>query len=195
MHVHILNIVIRWSLWSLRIFHIAMKIHLTITFVILAVLITDSNGFWFRRSHCGTWFRHRPCTAGKCSDPSRGRPYYFGTTSLWCMVKGKREASPSRPTWTLKHRWIQYGGHYFERLKSQGDVYRYGSPSDSSHCSTKRESKPAGYSNLSIDCLKRCTDNYKKKYGSYHWLNNNCHDFANRFSDMLCSRTTCPSWC
>lgn len=128
-------------------------------------------------------------------DPSRGRPFYFGTTSLWCMVIGKREASPSRPTWALTHRWIQYGGHFFERLNSKGDLYRHGSPSDSSHCSTKRESKPAGYSNLSIDCLKRCTDNYEKKYGSYHWLNNNCHDFANRFSDMLCSRTTCPSWC
>ena len=173
-----------------------MKIHLTITFVVLAVLITDSNGYRSKRSRCGTWFRRRPCTARKCSDPSRGRPYYFGTTNLWCMVKEKREASPSRPTWTLKHRWIQYGGYYFERLKgSNGDLYRYGSPSYSRECSTERERKPAGYSNLSIDCLKRCTNNYKKKYGSYNFFTNNCHDFANRFSDMLCSRTTCPSWC
>ena len=128
-------------------------------------------------------------------DPSRGRPYYFGTTNLLCMGKGKREDSPSRFTWSLTHRWIQYEGHYFERLNGRGDLYSSESPSDSSRCSTKRESKPAGYSNLSIDCLKRCTDNYEKKYGSYHLLYNNCHKFANRFSDMLCSRTTCPSWC
>ena len=42
-------------------------------------------------------------------------PYYFGTTNLWCIKKGKREA-PSRGTWSLSHRFIYYKGYYFEFL-------------------------------------------------------------------------------
>ena len=42
-------------------------------------------------------------------------PYYFGTTNLWCMKKGKRGA-PSRNTWALSHRFIYYKGYYFEFL-------------------------------------------------------------------------------
>ncbi|VDI56721.1 Hypothetical predicted protein [Mytilus galloprovincialis] len=103
--------------------------------------------------------------------------------------------SPSRPTWALTHRWIEYNGHFFERLKTGGDVYSSNFPQDLQKCSSKREGFPAGYSSLSIDCLKRCTNKYRDHYGKYRVLTNNCHDFANRFSDMLCSRTTCPSWC
>ncbi|CAC5375390.1 unnamed protein product [Mytilus coruscus] len=173
-----------------------MKVTFVLTFLVLLVLVTNSFGWlWRRRNRCGTWFRHRPCTASKCSDPSRGKPFYFGTTRLFCMAKGKRGSSPSRPTWALKHRWIEYNGHYFERLKNGGDIFSSNAPKDSNKCSSRRESRPAGYSSLSIDCLKRCTNKYRQRYGSYRLLSNNCHHFANRFSDILCSRTTCPSWC
>lgn len=42
-------------------------------------------------------------------------PYYFGTTNLWCMHKGKR-GPPSRGIWELKHRFIYYQGYYIEFL-------------------------------------------------------------------------------
>ena len=42
-------------------------------------------------------------------------PYYFGTTSLWCITKGKRGA-PSRSTWSLTHRFIYYKSFFFEFL-------------------------------------------------------------------------------
>lgn len=128
-------------------------------------------------------------------DPSRGKPFYFGTTRLFCMAKGKRGSSPSRPTWALKHRWIEYNGHFFERLKNGGDIFSSDAPKDSNKCSSSRESRPAGYSSLSIDCMKRCTTKYRQRYGGYRLLSNNCHHFANRFSDILCSSSTCPSWC
>lgn len=107
--------------------------------------------------------------------------------------KGKRDA-PSRGTKVLSHRWIQYKGYYFERINS-GDIYTYGSSTESDKCSTQRESKPAGYSSLSVDCIKRCTNKYQRKYGSYGWWGNNCHHYANRISEILCTKTTCPSWC
>ncbi|XP_063409616.1 uncharacterized protein LOC134692912 [Mytilus trossulus] len=175
-----------------------MKVTFLLTFLVLVVLVTNSFGWLWRRSRrnrCGTWLRHRPCTASKCSDPSRGKPFYFGTTRLFCMAKGKRGSSPSRPTWALKHRWIEYNGHFFERLKNGGDIFSSDAPKDSNKCSSRRESRPAGYSSLSIDCMKRCTNKYRQRYGSYRLLSNNCHHFANRFSDILCSSSTCPSWC
>lgn len=107
--------------------------------------------------------------------------------------KGKRDA-PSRGTKVLSHRWIQYKEYYFERINS-GDIYTYGSSTESDKCSTQRESKPAGYSSLSVDCIKRCTNKYQRKYGSYGWWGNNCHHYANRISEILCTKTTCPSWC
>lgn len=127
-------------------------------------------------------------------DPSKGYPYYFGTTALFCLTKKGKRAAPSRGTKDLNHRWILYRGYFFERLNGR-DVYNRGFSTDSGKCSTHRESKPAGYSSLSVDCIKRCTNNYKRKYGKYGWWGNNCHYFANRISDILCNSKTCPSWC
>lgn len=143
--------------------------------------------------NCFTTAKHIRCYF--FLDPSRGKPFYFGTTRLFCMAKGKRGSSPSRPTWALKHRWIEYNGHFFERLKNGGDIFSSNAPKDSNKCSSSRESRPAGYSSLSIDCMKRCTNKYRQRYGGYRLLSNNCHHFANRFSDILCSSSTCPSWC
>ena len=82
-------------------------------------------------------------------------------------------------------------------LSMQGDSYatiarqRYGGK-----CSGSTESSPAGYSYLSADCIKGCARNYRCKFGTYSALSNNCHKFANRLSEVLCtSGHTCPSWC
>uniref|UniRef100_K1RWS8 Uncharacterized protein n=1 Tax=Magallana gigas TaxID=29159 RepID=K1RWS8_MAGGI len=65
-----------------------------------------------------------------------------------------------------------------------------------SRCSGGRENLPAGYSKLSLDCIKGCARNYRCHFGSYSLLGNNCHKFANRLSEVLCTRgTSCPSWC
>ena len=109
-------------------------------------------------------------------------------------MKGKREASPSRPTLQLKHRWILYDGYYFERMTNK-DVYTYGHSVAMHKCYTKREGRPAGYSSIGVQCMKRCTDKYKRKFGRYRLIRNNCHHFANRMADILCTRSTCPSWC
>ena len=66
----------------------------------------------------------------------------------------------------------------------------------SHRCSSSREDSPAGYSRLSLDCIKGCARNYRCTYGTYNFLLNNCHHFANRLSEVLCTTgTTCPSWC
>ncbi|CAG2209393.1 unnamed protein product [Mytilus edulis] len=157
-----------------------MKITLTIIVLVLAVLITNCDGWW-----------NGKLRGYKCNEPSGGEPYYFGTTDLSCM--GKRKA-PSRSTRSHKHRWILYKGYYFERL-NKSDVYNRGFSTNSDKCSTRRESRPAGYSSLSVDCIMKCTNSYERKYGSYRRRVNDGRHFANRLSDILCTRKTCPSWC
>ncbi|KAJ8299778.1 hypothetical protein KUTeg_023838 [Tegillarca granosa] len=142
-----------WRLWILA-----------LVFIILVLDIQDSEAWWWRRRT-------------KSSNCNGGKPYYFGTTNLWCIKKYKRGAAPSRGTWTLKHRWIYYEGFYFERL-GNGEVYGK-QPTAASKCSWRRESSPAGYSSLSVNCIKRCTEKYRARYGRYRLLSNNCHHFAN----------------
>ncbi|KAJ8299508.1 LOW QUALITY PROTEIN: hypothetical protein KUTeg_023568 [Tegillarca granosa] len=137
---------------------------LALVFIILVLDIQDSEAWWWRRRT-------------KSSNCNGGKPYYFGTTNLWCIKKYKRGAAPSRGTWTLKHRWIYYEGFYFERL-GNGEVYG-NKPTAASKCSWRRESSPAGYSSLSVNCIKRCTEKYRARYGRYRLLSNNCHHFAN----------------
>lgn len=63
-------------------------------------------------------------------------------------------------------------------------------------CSGKMERSPAGYSELSVQCIKGCAKNYRCKFGKYRLFRNNCHKFANRLSAVLCRKgTTCPFWC
>lgn len=154
---------------------------LIIVTALIVVSCPSSNGIWF-------W------TSQKTSDCTGrdGHPYYFGTTNLICMSsKGKR--APDRGLWDISHRWIYYQGFYFERL-SDRDVYGT-SLTDSDKCSHQMESVPAGYSKLSVDCIQKCTNRYRQKYGGYSLLSNNCHKFANRLSAILCDSVTCPSWC
>ncbi|KAK3085553.1 hypothetical protein FSP39_005253 [Pinctada imbricata] len=118
-----------------------------------------------------------------------------------CMVKngkkGKRSA-PSRYTLQLDHRFIYYDGWYFEfgifGGKSVGIFNRMALASD--RCPSRIERRPAGYSRVSVDCLKRCTNSYRREFGKYNLLSNNCHHFANYLARVLYYYSTgCPSWC
>ncbi|XP_048752014.2 deubiquitinase DESI2-like [Ostrea edulis] len=127
------------------------------------------------------------------SECQGGKPYYFGTTDLLCKI-GRRSA-PSRFALSVSHRWILFDGEYFE-WGVQGHSYNYGSTlTDAERCSTERESQPAGYSQLDKTCIEKCARSYRGRYGPYHLLTNNCHDFANRISEVLCNHTICPQWC
>lgn len=124
-----------------------------------------------------------------------GKPYYFGTTDLLCKLGRRSVRAPSRFSLGLSHGWILFDGEYFEWGVS-GDSYHYGSTlTDADHCKTVRESQPAGYSQLDRACIEKCARSYKGRYGAYHLLTNNCHDFANRISEVLCNHTQCPGWC
>lgn len=130
----------------------------------------------------------------QCPRRGSASPYYFGTTDLSCMLKGKRKRrAPSRGVWDYKHRFIYYQGYYFE-FSNRG-IFIDRNRIDSHRCSGGLESSPAGYSYLDVECIKKCASNYKCNFGNYDFLFNNCHHFANRLSEVLCTRTSCPSWC
>ncbi|XP_078311626.1 uncharacterized protein LOC111134274 [Crassostrea virginica] len=161
-----------------------MHLKLLMLFSVTCALFCETNAWfwWGSRSH------------DQCPRSGGASPYYFGTTSLWCLSKGKRGA-PSRSTWSLTHRFIYYKDFYFEFLGNSNAVIGT-SARDSHRCSSSREGSPAGYSRLSLDCIKGCARNYRCRYGKYNLLWNNCHHFTNRFSAVLCTTgTTCPSWC
>lgn len=126
-------------------------------------------------------------------------PYWFGETNLGCLLgkNGKRgKRTPThRYTLSLSHRWIHYRGHYFEFIGPGSVVYSSISPFKAAECPPWQESRVAGYGVLSLDCIKRCTRNYEREFGAYNFVVNNCHVFANRISDMLCTASSCPSWC
>ncbi|KAK3086345.1 hypothetical protein FSP39_017168 [Pinctada imbricata] len=131
---------------------------------------------------------------------SGAKPYYFGTTSLLCMMtnakKGKRDSAPSRSTLRPSHRFIYYQGYYFEFGIGKQDLAVYSrTNAGSPRCSPKREGSAAGYSKLSVECLKKCTRSYEDVHGKYRLFKNNCHHFANRMSHILCNSEKCPHWC
>ena len=68
---------------------------------------------------------------------------------------------------------------------------------DGHRCDGGLEASPAGYSNVSIECLKGCARNYRCHFGDHSLLFNNCHFFANRLSSVLCTSKEglCPTWC
>jgi hypothetical protein len=126
-------------------------------------------------------------------------PYWFGKTDLKCLMrsgrkKGKRGA-PHKYTLACKHRWIKYCGHYFEFLGRGKLIYSSSSTDGAGSCSQSQESQAAGYSVLSVDCIKRCTRSYEEEFGDYNFLLNNFHHFANRLSDILCRKSSYPNWC
>ena len=127
-------------------------------------------------------------------------PYWFGKTNLSCLIslgkkqREKREA-PHRFEHALSHRWIKYRGYYFEFLGPGVVHVNSSSPLEAGSCSQHQESRIAGYGELDIDCITNCAEKYEKEFGTYTFLSNNCHRFANRISDILCQESSCPSWC
>lgn len=160
-------------------------------FVFAFVLLSGTNAWWLVGKNGNS---------NQC--PSRGgaNPYYFGTTSLWCM-KGSSTNSGKRGTpltgmWELSHRFIYYQGFYFELLSnSKAYIARH---RQAERCPGKRESSPAVYSELSVHCIKGCAGTYKCKFGSYSALSNNCHKFCqSSFRSPLYQWTILPflvSW-
>lgn len=90
-----------------------------ITYIVLIFKMSDTNcinlsQFLMNESFFKSFFSLRFYLKGGAN------PYYFGTTSLWCM-KGSssssgKQATPSRGIWELIHRFIYYQGFYFELL-------------------------------------------------------------------------------
>lgn len=130
----------------------------------------------------------------QCPRRGSASPYYFGTTNLACMINGKRKRrAPSRGVWEYTHRFIYYQGYYFE-FSNRG-IFVHRNRIDSHRCSGGTESSPAGYSYLDVECIKSCAHSYRHNFGNYNFLSNNCHHFANKLSEVLCTRSSCPSWC
>ncbi|XP_061194331.1 uncharacterized protein LOC133202507 [Saccostrea echinata] len=167
--------------------------HFFTVFILACTLFLDVSCFygWF----FGEYEKGCPYRDG-------ANPYYFGTTHLRCILhhhkghhhRGRRSA-PSRWTYVPSHRFIEYKGYYYD-FQSNSNVSIANSRLSGDVCSGAKEKSPAGYSELSSECIEGCAKNYRCKFGNYSLWSNNCHRFANRMSEVLCRRgTTCPDWC
>ncbi|XP_048747604.2 uncharacterized protein LOC125659854 [Ostrea edulis] len=163
-----------------------MKLHLFFLAALTShfFLASDAWRFWRKNSQC----------------PSRNgaSPYFFGTTDLNCMMAQRdkfKRSVPKRNIWSYIHRFVYYRGKYFDFLRNSR-VKISSSRLNGHVCSGRMEGKPAGYSQLNLSCIMGCAKNYPCKYGKYFFLWNNCHRFANKLSEVLCSSgAQCPSWC
>lgn len=128
-----------------------------------------------------------------CPEWESASPYYFGTTDLTFMMTERRKRELQQRSERLwAHRFIYYKGYYFEFGSNTAHI---GTNRSYNHCYGAVESTPAGYSTMSLDCIKKCTSHYRCYFGDYHLLDNNCHVFANRLSQVLCFKKQCPNWC
>ncbi|XP_061194329.1 uncharacterized protein LOC133202505 [Saccostrea echinata] len=159
-------------------------------FIVICVLFLQADAWWVRR-----WWGRNGNSRG-CPARYGASPYYFGTTNLNCISskKGKRGA-PTRGRLSYIHRFIYYRGKYFDFI-GKSVVVISNRRLEGHRCSGGREGSPAGYSTVSLSCIEGCARNYRCQYGSYGLFTNNCHDFANRMSKILCKRgSSCPTWC
>ncbi|XP_062573574.1 uncharacterized protein LOC134235455 [Saccostrea cucullata] len=161
---------------------------LTTVFILACALFLNVSGFYYN-----TLFG----SDEECPKRDGAHQYYFGYTNLGCLVHhfhiGKRSA-PSRWTYPT-HRFIEYKGYFYDfQMNSKVSIAKSRLSGD--ECSGAKEASPAGYSELSTDCIEGCAKNYACKFGNYSALFNNCHHFANHLSEVLCRKgTTCPDWC
>nr|XP_022301454.1 uncharacterized protein LOC111109572 [Crassostrea virginica]XP_022301455.1 uncharacterized protein LOC111109572 [Crassostrea virginica] len=137
-----------------------------------------------------------------CGNKNDGQPFYFGTTDVVCMrmmhnrkkraVYNTPASLPNRKFWSLTHRWIYYDGWYFELFYTPHT--RRAAKSES--CSSRREPLPAGYTKLEPNCVRRCAIYYNARFTKrYNTFTSNCHHYANKLAEIMCSHTTCPDWC
>ncbi|XP_048742074.1 uncharacterized protein LOC125655677 [Ostrea edulis] len=134
---------------------------------------------------------------GNCRERSPGKyPYFFGRTNVDCIGRMKRNYAPQRFSFKEpEHVWIVYKGYYFEYgvgISRAVHVSRtlYGN----GKCTNQIESRPAGYSRLSVHCLKTCARNFAKRFGPYRPMYTIVHPFVNMMSRILCW-SHCPPWC
>lgn len=112
-------------------------------------------------------------------------------------LKNEKDRFGSFILLTLHHK-LYFKYHDIELIIIIGNSYAYYSRQRlmGHKCKGKMEKSPAGYSELSVKCIKGCAKNYRCSFGKYHLLRNNCHKFANRLSAALCRKgRTCPAWC
>jgi hypothetical protein len=127
--------------------------------------------------------------------------FYYGTQSLHCLAgfvisrrtgvyrrsadddhprRGSTDGDPPRRSDFLYiHRLLRYRGRVFEwGGGSRG--YHVGPTESVLDCPVTWESQPAGQSACPADRLVAWTAGYRRRYGAYNLLSNNCHQFANR---------------
>jgi hypothetical protein len=135
-----------------------------------------------------------------CAGEESG--FWFGTQSLLCLTspshvainnrnadRFKRQASISRADWHYIHRLIYYKQHVFE-WGAGARGYYVGPHAAVTDCPTTWEVLPAGHSTCSVEQLRLFATSYKRTYGGYNLLANNCHHFANRAALLLLRNCT-----
>ncbi len=105
--------------------------------------------------------------------------YFYGDTSLWGSKKGKRTIV--RNTWRLRHSLLLFRGTIFE----WGINRNYDMNRTPRHCAIKWSWGRKGESKCLLSDAKTWTRAYKRRYGKYRLLFNNCHDFVNRLGRYL----------
>lgn len=99
---------------------------------------------------------------------------------------------PNRKFWSLNHRWIYYNGWYFELFYRPHT--RRAAKAES--CAIRREPHPAGYTMLDANCVRRCAIYYNERFVKrYNALTQNCHHYANKLAEVMCTYSSCPDWC
>ena len=121
---------------------------------------------------------------------------YGETWPLACTwTNGRKKRSYDPPTvWVhkLTHRWLNYQGYYYEFGPSGAWWNTYPAWR---HCN--QEGEYVTSSDVDTECLQGYARNYKRRYGNYNVLTNNCHHFVNRLGSVLCTtpRGYCKTWC
>src|SRR6218665_1696157 len=128
-------------------------------------------------------------------------------TDVNCLRKGRisrSPAAPRRPLGDFVQRWIYYRGYYIEcGIGSVLENQEYKAvvnpfPAGFNRCSQVRESRPAGFSIVSLECMRRCVDRYHDAHGAYNFLLQNSNQCANNFAKVLFEGATsgkCAVWC
>ena len=133
-----------------------------------------------------------------------GDGFWFGTQSLNCLRSSSQERDTRRqgrgrvrfgrdtirrPDWHYIHRLIYYRQHVFE-WGAGARGYYIGPHAAVPDCPTQWEVQPAGRSACSYARLEDFATGYKRRYGGYNLIANNCHHFANRAAELLASNCT-----
>jgi hypothetical protein len=127
--------------------------------------------------------------------------FYYGTQTMLCLAASpngpsplrllsRRSADPPSAPWRADfvyiHRLFRYRGHVFE-WGSGARGFHVGPAESVTDCPVTWEDTPAGRSDCPPESLANWTGDYRRRYGGYNILTNNCHHFANRAAALLLS--------